>query len=779
MSAPPLLRRALGAALVTAAVAGAVTAGATSAAGSTPTFFEPVFARTDSRQPHATITTGDALVGAHRDDHGRTHVSKSYFTFDVSRLRGTSIISAELNIVELSANDCSVARATELWTTKPTHRPPTWANQPKEVTKLVGADATSDCTMPAWLGWDVAPAVRQALADGQTTLTLVLRMAGDKQNQVAAGRTYRTDTGIAVNYNTPPNVPANPRIGHYGSPAKDCGADTLYATNADWSPLSAYADVSDPDGPYSLSTRAAFWSVADPAQRREVVVSGQLSAAFPQDLLVDSGTYAWQARAEDEDGAVSAWTAPCQVTIDNTRPAAAPAVTSTDYPNDAGSSGSGGVGIVGDFAFSANGDTDVVAFEWSGFHVGSGRIAADQPGGSATASIAPTGDGRVDLSVVGVDRAGNRSDATRYSFSVTRTAPEVAADTYVRIGEPLSATFTATQAGARTVTYRLDELAETTVPVGSDGTASVAVQVPTAEPYSHQLSVWTTNAAGQRSAVREWRFSVNPAAPTVAFSPNAAVISQRVTVTFTPGMPDVVSYTYTVNDGAPTTVDAAADGTATFEYPADTSGFFDFRVFSTSASGVDSGVTIEPLIVLTGAPEVTSAEYPGWETGGPGAPGTFRFSSQLPNVAEYRYTFADGEEQTVAAGQDGSATVEFTPTGTGMHELLVRAVSASGLITAYTNYTFIVDPHEVSMVTPSEFHVGVPADFELTATLAGSTEFVYRIDGGAEVVVPAVDGKATVPITFDVAATHEFAVRSRTADGYQSGERVVYVPVWY
>jgi hypothetical protein len=63
---------------------------------------------------NTTITTGDAVVGAYQDAHGRQHVSKSYFTFDLTQLHGRQLLGGKFNLHEIAANDCTTERAAEV-----------------------------------------------------------------------------------------------------------------------------------------------------------------------------------------------------------------------------------------------------------------------------------------------------------------------------------------------------------------------------------------------------------------------------------------------------------------------------------------------------------------------------------------------------------------------------------------------------------------------------------------------------------------------------------------
>jgi hypothetical protein len=769
---PSLRRRGLAITVVAAAVAGAMTAATSPAAASRSTYFEPTsFARTDERAPHTTITTGDAKIGAYRDAHGRRHVSKSYFTFDVARLRGLQLLGGEFNLQEIAANDCDTQRAVEVWLAEPARHAPTWAHAPKEILKLDGPGNVQGCP-PEYIGFSVGEAIATAIDKGWDTLTLVVRVARGKQDRLEYGRTYEPNPPVLASYNTAPNVPTHLQIGY-----RDCGADPMWTAD---NPVQVSGWVSDPDNDF-LKARIAWWPVDDPASRGERLYDyAYTSFSTYLSDLTDGRTYAWQARTEDPDGAVSAWTEPCTFTLDRVRPSAPPTVSSTTYPPDV-YPGGGGDGIAGDFTFTANGVPDVVGFEWDSWAVGYGHADADQPGGSATVSLTPTTDGPVNISVRSIDRAGNRSDATDYRFWVPTTEPRVNSPLQVVIGDKLPATFTAVQAGATTFTYQLDELPEVTLPVGEDGTASVEIHIP--EGQFHTLRVWSTNADGLKSGVNEKSVYVDLGEPEITIEPYGVQLDEPVEVTFAPGqMRDVVSYTYWTDPEKKTTVPAGPDGTARITFVPDAFGGIMVSAFSTTASGLTSGTGEGYGYVDTSEPVVTSAEYPNFtESGAPGTPGTFHFAAPLPNVAEYRYSYDYGEEIVVPAAADGTADVTITPDSPGYKWLHVTAVSVTGRVTGMTSYAAVVAQvrPQVTGAPTAPVAAGTQVTLELTATQPGATEFMYSV-AGVQTVVPAVDGKATVTLTAADPNGWGYmpvSIYSRTATGAQSGEAYVQIGV--
>lgn len=313
-------RRALTTLAVTAAAAGVVTVAAAPAAAVVNRFMPGTsFAVVDSRYPDTTLTSGDAVVGTHRESFGdREYTSKAYFTIDVSGAFGTNLYEAVMILQEESVNSCSVPRATEVWVTETPASPPTWNNQPAELTRLPGPAPQDGCLASYDLLWDFTDVLRDAVAAGQNTVTVVVRTAAEHEGDVAYGRTYGGHTGVNAKVNTDPDLPTKVRLGTWLS-REACGTEELTVGFADWMPLTVYADVSDPEGTTDLVARAVFWPAADPAARQDVTVTvytDWTEVVAPQEMFVDGGAYVMQLRTEDSDGAVSPWTSPCRFTVD-------------------------------------------------------------------------------------------------------------------------------------------------------------------------------------------------------------------------------------------------------------------------------------------------------------------------------------------------------------------------------------------------------------------------------------------------------------------------------
>ncbi|MGY4909349.1 hypothetical protein [Micromonospora aurantiaca (nom. illeg.)] len=151
------------------------------------------WAYTDSQQPRKSFvnTDGDAPVGAWTDATGTKHKSRSYFTFDVSRFRGTVIHKADLVVAERSATDCSITQPVELWRTDPITATTSWASSPRRRELLGTVQAGGEATCPGYLAWDIMPALQKLADQGKQTLTVEIRLPHGSEGKLSHGRKLR------------------------------------------------------------------------------------------------------------------------------------------------------------------------------------------------------------------------------------------------------------------------------------------------------------------------------------------------------------------------------------------------------------------------------------------------------------------------------------------------------------------------------------------------------------------------------------------------------------
>ncbi|MDG4773359.1 hypothetical protein [Solwaraspora sp. WMMD792] len=781
--------------LLAAAVgtAGTLVATAQPASAGIFEYIRPVqISYTDSAEPTTAfpVTSGAFPVGAWRDDAGDKHTARAYLTFDLTRHQGKQVIEATGDTGETTVTDCAQPRRVELWRTVTPAEPPTWHDAPRTQGKIADVGAsTSTCPAPR-LEVDLQAALQQAIDEGLTEVTFMLRVGGKREFKPKYGRQMKS-LGISLHTNAAPDVPSDLRVS--GLP---CTNDEVFIGT---STPTLYASVTDPDVDEvfvgdSVAATFAWWPVDQPTERTEWTSSERNApAAFqrtvPAGSMVDGGRYALAVRAADR-WAGSDWSAPCLFAVDTVRPPA-PTVTSTDYPSDSGV-GSGGPGIPGRFTFSANGADDVVGYRY-GPTSATTYVAADQLGGDVTIEYTPTRYGFNRLYVTSVDRTGNRSAQTIYEFFVRDTAPLVAdGNPDGWLGDPREFTFTPQMDQVVEYTYWLNNGDPQTVPAGADGSATVTV-LPIAGSNTLHVISRTADGLPSGDANRAFHLATSPIVTSEQFpfdgSPGAPAGTEGVFL-FQPRMYDVVEYVYTINGGDPQTVAAAADGSAELRYTARDAGYHTIQVHSRTDAGVESesvGYAFYPASV---APTVESDDYPaGTLSGGPGVAGdfTFRPHPDFGQVDGYLYTFGHEPERFVAAGGDGVATVEWTPdvagnVDGGWVQLQVRSRSAAGVVSDARWYSFRVDLMSPT-VESDDFlwwgggTVGTPGEFRFTAVLAGSVEFVYSFDGGPEQTLPVgPDGTAVLEWTPESPGEQTLMVRSRTADGLESGPTSY--PLW-
>jgi hypothetical protein len=370
-----------------------------------------------------------------------------------------------------------------------------------------------------------------------------------------------------------------------------------------------------------VGVRYQAWPVSDPTRittvtRDRVLPGFEAPATLPAGALADGQTYAWQAKTVVGD-AVSDWSAPCYVTADETRPANAPTITSPNYPPDVWNKGGEPV----EFTLSAGGVDDVEGFGFSwqpplpAISTSIGDYGIPQPvdpysdteyfkradtlGGSATLSLVPpAGSGPMTLWVRSLDRAYNGSAITSYSFLVSSATPTVTpAVPKPEFGEPTEFTFrpnSELQAKSPVVSYSVRAIGvqnDSTfeVAAGADGTATVDLVLDGIYGGNLQVTSKSTNGCASDAAWRRISYDTTPTVASYAYPENGSGGGVGVpgTFTFTPKVKDVVSYTYTFNNGDPeVTVPADTNHTASIDWAPASADWYDLTVYATTRSGM-------------------------------------------------------------------------------------------------------------------------------------------------------------------------------------------------
>ncbi|HET6711941.1 hypothetical protein [Amycolatopsis sp.] len=698
---------------------------------------------TDSAQPKKSFVNpaGNAPVGARITPDGKKHVSKSYFTFDLTGLRGAKVLSAELWGREATVADCSAPRTTEAWVTAPSAKPPTWENQPAELSKLPGPGSLGSCPSD-YLDWDAAPALQQAVDAGRASLTLVLRLPDGRQDNPRFGRTHQPSLSVSLQKNQAPDVPASLTTDNRAcaeSPVVGLGETRLSAI------------VTDPDTS-QVGAEFAWWPVAHPDQR-QTLARTSWTPGYPlwidlaQDRLADGVTYDWQVRGTDEL-TTGPWSGTCRFTTDFTAPTTVPLVTSTDFPS--ATAPAGGVGVPGVFTFDARGDQDVVRFA-VGESVPPVYVAADRPGGTATYTFTPRTAGPQRLLVRGVDAGGNSTPSTSYRFWVGNNGPSMTcAPAQAFLGETRQCTFGPHGTdGATEYVYQVDSEPEVTLPAGPDGTAAFTI-TPTDAAKAYSVGVRARMTNGNLSGTRTTQIAVDRGLPVIDVPPTL-MVGQPAVFTLHATLPGSATFTYDWDSGTPVTIPVGPDGTARVTVVPDAQGQHWLHARTTTAAGLVSGQREVNVTVATNGPKVTSAEFPEAAIGGyVTTPGTFTFSSPLPGAVAYTYRHAGAEPVTVPAGPDGTASVVLTPLALGWQFVAATTTFADGTTSASTYYTF--SPRSAAPPLTCDGNGSVRPGGVARCTLApvqpGLVSYGYTVGDGPEVTVqPGADGTAAFEFT--------------------------------
>ncbi|GIG60562.1 hypothetical protein Lfu02_49340 [Longispora fulva] len=371
----------------------------------------------------------------------------------------------------------------------------------------------------------------------------------------------------------------------------------------------------------------------------------------------------------------------------------APTVTSTDYPEN---TYTGGPNVPGVFTFRPK-MPNVVEYLYKVGDAAEQTVAAVD--GVGTVTVTPMTGGWSTMTVRSRSADGTLSDPRSYTFIVGEGSPQVSSTDYPSYqwsgypGKPGTFTFTPNMPGVTEYRFGSDPANPQTVAAAPDGTATVS-WTPT-QPGWQYLYVMSFAANGAHSGWSSLNFGVNTGAPTVASTDyptneESGWPGKAGTFTITAGRPDVTEQAYRLDDGAWQSAPAGTGGVTTVTLTPATSGSHHVEVYSRIGDTQTPSVTY--YFTVGGRPQVVSSDYPEWGwSGGPGVTGTFTFTTVLPNVTAYVYSFDGGEETTVQAGPDRMASITWTPADSTFHELVVRSRSADGTMSDPQSYYFGVN----------------------------------------------------------------------------------------
>jgi hypothetical protein len=690
---------------------------------------------TAQADPPGDTPLGSFVVG------GVKHTRRAYFTYDLTAFRGQVLHRATLSASETSVTDCRTAAPVEIWRTGPaapnagpagTDAGPagagiSWARPPAELELVGHAEFGRGAVCPgAYLGVDLLAPVDAAIARGDDTISFEARIGAGAEQRALAGRLMQPFR-LTIWGN---HAPTLSRLG-LRDPTRACGTPQDRPTAGGRTTLALH--VGDLDREQPRSVQFAVWPADHPDQRKQIRGGDSADPAAVVDLsgYPDGTVLAWAGQARDADDA-SPWSPPCFLTVDNTPPPTPPTVRTTD--------------CTGEFVIDGRADPDIVGFDWSA------RGRSGQVRG-ARARLDLGGD---EVTVDAVDAAGNKGPQVAYTCTPPgHDAPGVSVPALVA-GEAGTISLTPHTSGVVAYQYDFGD-GRRRVDAASDGTGKVP---------------WTPRRSGVHpfSGSREQFLDVVDPRPALRSGKASPDVGEPVPVTIASGLPDGSEYRYRVDGGAertarfapeitvpvvpahagPTVVSARvrrADGT--------------FTAAGTLTLTVSSAPLIKPVEVL-GVPAVA------------GRIGAVALAPAQPGVVGYRYTFGEpAGEQTVAAGPDGTATVEFTPGEPGWRVLHAVSVAADGTRSEPRDYPIVVaDPQvQVTASWPASgaaLGMGVPGTFGFLGDLAGeTTDYLWHVDDGPVWTVPRDAGEAVTSVAYTPGHTgpSTLAVQRRFRDG--------------
>ena len=358
---------------------------------------------------------GDLDVGTY---DGGAHVGRAFITFPTAAIAGKQVISARLELFNYYSWSCN-ARNWQVWSTSAASSGTTWIAQPAWYGNYATSSETHGYSASCGGGWSNANVT--SLAAGWASNGVGEGYAGIKAENEADNygwkKFYSANNGsyipsIWVTYNTAPATPTGQKISN--SPT---GTVSGAWTNTLTPTISA--TISDADGG---SVNGNFW-----VQRGDngVVVfrgsanslaNGAVGSVPVSSGLTNNTVYAWSVTGSDNivDGPQAPW---FWFGVDTSAPLA-PAVTSTDYPND--NAWHKGAGEAGSFTITLPGaDDSVTGYRWALDKAPDpNQTLAVTAGAAGTMAVTPSAAGAHVLQVQAVDRAGNVSGITKYAFQV-------------------------------------------------------------------------------------------------------------------------------------------------------------------------------------------------------------------------------------------------------------------------------------------------------------------------------------------------------------------------
>ncbi|RSS96278.1 hypothetical protein EF903_03330 [Streptomyces sp. WAC05292] len=361
-----------------------------------------------------------ARVGVAKDDHGNTAWGNSYFRVGTGNFQGKQILESVMRIKQVHAGSWSCnsgdVELFDIGRDLPNNI--TWNRQPASkgtVDRSGQSFGGRNCpnASDGLIEFDVLPAVSKAAANNWGTWSFGLRSVSNAVD--TSWRKFDPNSArISTRYNTAPAKPSDLKT----NPSVPCTGGVFGLT----SEVELRARVYDDE---DTNLRAYFqWGKAGAAASgsQHADVSSDGIAMVRINAATLNGTYWWKVSATD-------WTAnspeseQCVFTVDQSRPAELPSVSSAEFPPVGSGKPSSPARTNGTFVFDPNGVDDVTGFVWWSDQDSTFReVKAVKKGGkSEPVTFKPYSAGPQYLYVRSVDAAGNQSDQYAYLFQPERT----------------------------------------------------------------------------------------------------------------------------------------------------------------------------------------------------------------------------------------------------------------------------------------------------------------------------------------------------------------------
>jgi len=300
-----------------------------------------------------------------------------------------------------------------VWRTGTASTSTTWTSQPTWYANWGSSTETkgySSSCADGWVQADITSLI-QAWADQSAGAVAIGVRAASETDPVGwkrfhSGNNASNPPRINITYNSYPTVGTRSTV-----PATTCVTGSTRPWINTKTPT-LRAAVSDPDGgtvsgnfevyPTGGSTGPVTWAATVAAS------GGVAGAAVAAGKLAEGTPYSWRVRAYDGSLYSKTWSSWCEFTVDTTKPAT-PTISSTAYPAGAWNT----TGGAGSFTLGSS-DTGSGVANWR-YWLNNGTPTVVAGGASTSVSITPP-NGWNTLHVQALDKAGNASTETTYSF---------------------------------------------------------------------------------------------------------------------------------------------------------------------------------------------------------------------------------------------------------------------------------------------------------------------------------------------------------------------------